>query len=292
MIALVGEPGVGKSRLVDSFLHVTPSADWQLGRCGCLSYGTSTPWLPVIELIRRHFGIEDRDDRQRAGAKLEAGLAAIGGAMAAISTPLRALLDLPLEDPDWQALSPPQRRRRMIDAVKSLLFMASERTPLALLFEDLHWVDGETLVLLDSLVESLVHHRILLLITYRPEFQHAWGHRACYLQVRVDPLREAGARQLLTALLGSDPGLAALERQLIARTEGNPLLLEEAVSDLAERGVLAGEPGRYRLAGAADQLHLPQTVQAILAARIDRLAPEAKTTSSCVGSGARSALHR
>ena len=121
------------------------------------------------------------------------------------------------------------------------------------------------------IVESLSSHRVLLLVTYRPEFQHGWGNRTCYQQVRVDPLPRAGAEQLLAALLGADPGLADLKHQLIARTEGNPLFLEEAVRDLAERGVLIGEAGNYSLLSTTVQLCLPQTVQAILAARIDRL---------------------
>jgi pimeloyl-ACP methyl ester carboxylesterase len=191
-------------------------------------------------------------------------------------TALLGLLGLPIEDPEWQALNPPQRRRRILDAVKGLLQLVSERAPLVLVFEDLHWADDETLALLDGLVGSLPTSRMLLLVNYRPEFEHRWGGRTYYNQLRIDPLPVDNAEQLLGALLGDDRSLAALERNLIERTQGNPLFLEEAVRDLAETGVLVGEPGNYRLARDDGAIRLPDTVQAILAARIDRLPPEAR----------------
>ena len=151
-------------------------------------------------------------------------------------TALLALLDLPVEDPEWQALNPPQRRRRILDAVKGLLQLESARAPLVLVFEDLHWADSETVALLDSLVDSLPTMRTLLLVNYRPEFEHRWGGRTYYTQLRIDPLPVDSAERLLDALLGDDPSLAALERTLVERTHGNPLFLEEAVRDLAETG--------------------------------------------------------
>jgi pimeloyl-ACP methyl ester carboxylesterase len=126
------------------------------------------------------------------------------------------------------------------------------------------------------LVDSLPAIRALLLLNYRPEFEHRWGGRSYYTQLRIDPLAADRAERLLEALLGDDPSLDPLQRTLIERTHGNPLFLEEAVRDLAETGTLAGEPGNYRLAGDPAEIRLPDTVQAILAGRIDRLPPEAK----------------
>jgi tetratricopeptide (TPR) repeat protein len=148
--------------------------------------------------------------------------------------------------------------------------------PLLLVFEDLHWIDSETQAALDMLVESLPTTRVLLLVNYRPEYQHSWGSKTYYTQLRLDPLPEASADVLLQALLGPDPGLLPLTQILIGRTQGNPFFLEESVRTLVETGVLVGERGTYHLAQPFDTLQVPATVQALLAARIDRLAPEDK----------------
>ena len=115
------------------------------------------------------------------------------------------------------------------------------------MFEDLHWIDSETQALLDSLVESLPTVSLLLLVNYRPEYQHAWGNKTYYTQLRLDPLPPASADAFLEALLGDDPSLEALKALLIERTQGNPFFLEETVRTLVETDELVGEPGRYRL---------------------------------------------
>ena len=157
-----------------------------------------------------------------------------------------------------------------------MLLRESQVQPLLLVCEDLHWIDTETQALLDTLVESLPTARLLLLVNYRPEYQHSWGSKTYYTQVRLDPLPPASADALLQALLGDDPSLTPLKRLLIARTEGNPFFLEESVRALVETGVLAGEPGAYRLTRPLPDIAVPATVQAVLAARIDRLPPDAK----------------
>jgi predicted ATPase len=153
-------------------------------------------------------------------------------------------------------------------------------------FEDLHWIDAETQALLDSLVEGLPTARLLLLVNYRPEYQHGWGSKTYYTQLRLDPLPPASADEFLHVLLSDAPSLAPLKQLLIARTAGNPFFLEESVRTLVETGVLVGEPGVYRLAQALPTIQVPATVQAVLAARIDRLPPEEKRllqTAAVVG---------
>jgi tetratricopeptide (TPR) repeat protein len=189
---------------------------------------------------------------------------------------LLSLLEVPVEDEAWGRLDPPQRRQRTLDAVKRLLLRESQVQPLMLLFEDLHWIDAETQVLLDSLVESLPTARLLLLVNYRPEYQHLWGSKTYYTQLRLDPLRSESAEDLLQALLGADGALQPLKQLLIERTEGNPFFLEESVRTLVETQVLVGERGAHRLVKALRTIQVPATVQAILAARIDRLPPEDK----------------
>jgi len=139
--------------------------------------------------------------------------------------------------------------------------------------EDLHWIDSETQAWLDLLGEGLPTARMLLLVSYRPEYQHRWGSKTYYQQLRLDALQLTSARELLDALLGRDPGLEQLQRLLIERTQGNPFFLEESVRALIESRTLAGKRGAYQLSGPIQKLQLPATTQAILAARIDRIAP-------------------
>jgi len=157
-----------------------------------------------------------------------------------------------------------------------VLLRESQGLPLLLVCEDLHWIDTETQVLLDSLVESLPTSQLLLLVNYRPEYQHGWGSKTYYTQLRLDPLPPMSADAFLHALLGDDASLQPLTPMLIARTEGNPFFLEESVRTLVETGVLQGERGAYQLGQALQTIQVPATVQAVLAARIDRLPPEEK----------------
>jgi tetratricopeptide (TPR) repeat protein len=180
------------------------------------------------------------------------------------------------DDSPFLHLDPPQRRQRTLDGLKRVPLRESQVQPLLLIFEDLHWIDTETQALLDSLVESLPTARLLLLVNYRPEYQHGWGSKTYYTQLRLDPLPPASADELLQALLGGDPSLGPLKQLLIVRTEGNPFFLEESVCTLLETGGLVGEPGTYRLAQTLPTIQVPATIQAVLAARIDRLPPEEK----------------
>ena len=220
--------------------------------------------------------MEDHDALRTVQAKVTGQILTLDAALQETLPAVLALLDALPEDSPFQALDPPQRRRRTLDGLKRVLLRESQVQPLLLVFEDLHWIDTETQALLDLLVESVPTARVLLLVNYRPEYQHGWGSKTSYTQLRLDPLPPASADELLQALLGDDPSLAPLTQLLIARTQGNPFFLEESVRTLVETGVLVGERGAYRLAQPLDTLHVPATVQALLAARIDRLPAEEK----------------
>jgi class 3 adenylate cyclase/tetratricopeptide (TPR) repeat protein len=274
VVAIVGEAGVGKSRLTYEFTHSHRVQDWLILEAPSVSYGKTTSYLPVIDLLKGYFKIGDRDDHREMRAKVLGRVLSMDRALEPLLPPLLALLDVPLDDPAWQILDPPQRRQRTLDAVKRLLLRESQAQPLLLVFEDLHWIDGETQALLDSLVESVGSARLLLLVNYRPEYEHRWGSKTAYSQLRLDTLPAESAAALLAALLGPDPGLAPLTQTLVKR--GNPFFLEETVRTLAETGALAGERGAYRLTRPVETLQIPATVQTILAARIDRLPADEK----------------
>ena len=241
-----------------------------------MSYGKATPYFPVVDLFKRYMHVEDGDEPRTVRAKVTGHLLTLDEALQETIPALLALLEALPADSPFLALDPPQRRQRTLAALKRVLLRESQVQPLLLVFEDLHWIDSETQALLDSLVESLPTAHMLLLVNYRPEYQHGWGSKTYYTQLRLDPLPPASADELLQALLGDDPSLAPLKQLLIARTEGNPFFLEESVRTLMESGVLVGEPGAYRLAKPVESLQVPATVQAVLAARIDRLSREDK----------------
>jgi class 3 adenylate cyclase/tetratricopeptide (TPR) repeat protein len=276
VVAAVGEAGVGKSRLLYEFVHSHRTQGWLVLEAASVSYGKATPYFPVVELLKRYVQVEDGDEPRTVRARVTGHLLTLDEALQDTIPALLALLEALPADSPFLRLDPPQRRQRTLTALKRVLLRESQVQPLLLVFEDLHWIDTETQALLDSLVESLPTAQILLLVNYRPEYQHGWGSKTYYTQLRLDPLPPASADALLQALLGDDPDLAPLTRLLIARTEGNPFFLEESVRTLVETGVLVGAPGAYRLAKPLESLQVPATVQAVLAARIDRLPPEDK----------------
>ena len=241
-----------------------------------VSYGKASAYLPVIELLRGYFGIDSRNDPRKIKELVTGKVLTLAPALATAVPPLLALLDVPVDEVSWTALEPSQRQQRTLDAVKHLLLRESEVQPLIVVFEDLHWIDADTQAFLDSLVESLPRARLLLLVNYRPEYRHAWGGKTYYRGLQIDSLPAESADELLAALLGPDAALGPLKRLLIERTEANPLFLEESVRALVETAALVGERAAYRLTRPVEQLTIPATVQAILAARIDRLSPEDK----------------
>ena len=239
--AIVGEAGVGKSRLVYEFTHSHRLQGWLTLESASVSYGKATSYLPVIDLLKGYFKIQDRDDLREIREKVMGKLLTLDEALKPTLPALLALLDVPVNDAAWQALEPGQRRQLTLDAVRRLMLREAREQPVLVIFEDLHWIDSETQALLDGLVEGLGSARLLLLVNYRSEYQHAWGSKTYYGQMRLDALPAGSAGELLDALLGEDPGLVPLKQLLVKR--GNPFFLEETVRTLVETKALAGEPG-------------------------------------------------
>ncbi|MFQ5946679.1 MAG: alpha/beta fold hydrolase, partial [Anaerolineae bacterium] len=271
VVAVVGEPGVGKSRLFFEFTRSHRTHGWLLLESSSVSYGKATSYLPIIDLLKGYFQVEDRDTTQRIREKVTGKVLTLDEQLKGSIPPLLWLLEsLPADDP-FRSLDPPQRRGQTLEALKQLLLRESQRQPLLLVFEDLHWIDSESQTLLDALVESLPTSRVLLLTNYRPEYEHRWTSKTYYTRLRVDPLPPESADELLLVLLGDAPSLDSLKSLLKERTGGNPFFLEETVRTLLETRALVGQRGAYRLEHDVDALQVPATVQALLAARIDRL---------------------
>ncbi|HWU41040.1 MAG TPA: AAA family ATPase, partial [Candidatus Acidoferrum sp.] len=219
VVGVLGEPGVGKTRLFYEFTHRHSLQGWLLLETWSMSYGKATAYLPVLELLKAYFQFEPRDDARKVREKVMGKLLTLDPALQPTLPAFLALLDVPGEDSQWQSLDPPQRRQRTLDALKRLVLRESQVQPLCLIVENLHWIDTETQAWLDSLIESLPTARLLLLVNFRPEYQHGWGHKSYYTQLRLDPLPPESAEALLQGLLGPDRTLQPLQQLLVQQTE-------------------------------------------------------------------------
>jgi class 3 adenylate cyclase/predicted ATPase len=274
IVAAVAEAGTGKSRLFHEFKAVLPT-ECKLLEAYSVSHDKSSAWLPVLEFLRGYFGIQDADDPVTRREKVRTRLAALDAGLGDVLPYLFALMSIQ-EPPDPLAQMDPQvKRQRTLEGLKRVILRESLNQPLVVVFEDLHWIDTETQSLLDLLVDSLANTRVLLLVNYRPEYRHNWSKRSYYSQLRLDPLGRESAEAMLSVLLSEEPGMGALKRLILERTEGNPFFIEEMVQALLDEGVLERNC-TVKLARPAEQVRLPPTVQGVLASRIDRLPSEQK----------------
>jgi hypothetical protein len=274
VVAAVAEPGVGKSRLFYEFKAVSES-QWMVLEAFSVSHGKATAYLPVMDFLHDYFRIVADDDARTRREKVGGKALMLDRALEDTLPYLLGLLGLSEGDDPLTGMDAQMRRRRTHEAIKRILLRESLNHPLMLIFEDLHWIDGETQALLNMMADSIGTARILLLVNYRPEYQHQWGSRTYYTQLRLDPLRRDSAEEMLQALLGDSAGLDALERLIVERTEGNPFFMEETVQVLVDEGALVRN-GAAKLTRPLGELRIPPTVQAILAARIDHLPPAGK----------------
>ena len=297
VLAVVGEAGMGKSRLLQNFLAHGVTSDWRVLEAPTVSYGKANLYYPVIELLRGYFSLTEETGLAKALSLVTEQVLRLSPNLCDTIAPILALLDaLPREESDasvgllpevslavaaYRNLEPQERRRRTFDALLRLFLSEGQKQPLLLVFEDLHWIDSETEELLNVVVENLARGRIFLLVNYRPGFTHVWANRDYYTRVRLAPLPPTGAQELLDSLLGSDDQLASLKALLIARTDGNPFFIEESVRSLAEAGVLVGARGSYRAAVRVESVRIPNKVQTVLAERIDRLPRAEKQLLQC-----------
>jgi class 3 adenylate cyclase/predicted ATPase len=271
IVGVVGEPGVGKSRLFYEFKQASQKSCLVLETFS-VSHGKAFPYRPLIELLRNYLHLGPQDDERRRREMITGKILTLDRSLEAGLPYLFYLLGLDEPDSELARMDPMLRRQRTFEAIKRILERESLDQPLELIFEDLQWLDRETEAFLDYFSVALANAPILLLVNYRPEYRHHWGPSGYYTQLRLDPLGQAEAAELLDALLGDDASLTALRPRLLTQTEGNPFFIEEVVQTLAEEQVLEGEAGHYRLRQMPEGLHIPTSVQGVLGARIDRLA--------------------
>ena len=267
---VVGEAGVGKSRLVHEIVRQLQG--WRVLGGGCAPYAIKTSYFPLAQILKSYCHVLDPDHPDEVRKKVAESIPPEAGDPAWLLPALFDVLGVLPADDAFRAVDPALRRRRTHDVLRQVFLAAAAARPLCLIVEDLHWIDVASREVLDGVVNGVAQASLLLLANYRPEYQHAWSHKSCYRQVRLDELPVENTGEMLDALFGVDAGLAPLKQQLASR--GNPFYLEETLRALAETKALAGSPGNYRLMRPVDALEVPATVHAVLAVRVDRLAPE------------------
>lgn len=275
IVAVVGEAGVGKSRLVHELLASRQAADWTVMEGSCSPGDRDVAFAPLVGMLRAWLGVSRQDSGTEIARRLARRIEEWGHGLRAAQPPLLALLDRPVDDKEWLALGAPLRRQRSIDALKLLIARASMDDPLVVLIEDAHWIDQATQGFLDGLVPTISSLHVLLVVTYRPEYRHEWANRPNYAQCRIEPLPAESAIELLGSLLGAGPHLDGIKRSIADRSGGNPFFIEEIVRSLDEAGVLSRPPGEHVNFDEV-AIAVPPTVQDVLAGRIDRLTAEAK----------------
>jgi transcriptional regulator with AAA-type ATPase domain/tetratricopeptide (TPR) repeat protein len=280
VVGLVGEPGAGKSRLLLEFTRTLDPETARLLRVLVSATEDPSGARPATSLLALLFGLTAGDAAAEIRDKLARGLVALD-LEETLLPPLAALLEVEVEDPDWIRLEPTRRARRMLEALRRVIVRESLARPVVLVLEDLHWIDADTEVAIDSLIDAVPSARLLVVLAYRPEYRHRWMSKTFYTQLRVDALPPPAAGELVGHLLGEAPDVAPLKQQLVEWTEGNPFFLEECVRMLSEAGILAGGAGGLQLAAEGGAHALPATVEDTLAARIHRLPADARHVLQC-----------
>ena len=270
VVALNGEAGIGKSRLFHEFV-ASARADCLVLETSAVPHGRSSPYLPVISLLRDHFQIVATDEEGVRRRKVADRVITLDPTLEDTLPYLYHLLGVAELSSPLRQMDARIRRQRTFEVLKRLLFRESLRQPLVLVFEDLQWADGETQATLDVLVESVMSARILLLVNYRPEYEHEWASKIHYTQLPLEALAPDAGDQMLSALLGGGTGLDQVKQLILEKSEGNPFFLEEIVQTFFDRGVLVRSPNGVVASSPVTAIRIPPTVQAVLAARIDRL---------------------
>ena len=291
--ALVGEPGIGKSRLVREFVRSCLRERCRVLECGSVPYGQSTAYLPLKELLATFFNVADGGDYQALREVVADKLGSLDSALQRYLPALLYILDIPTVDADWEQLDPHVRREKTSEALLQLLLAVSKVEPLLIVVEDLHWADSGTASFLADLLSCAAAARMMLLVTYRPSFREQLPAPHSLTELELNPLPSDNVSDLLDTLLGLDESLRSLKAVLVERTAGNPFFVEESVKSIAESGTMAGAPGAYQLTRQPIPVRVPSTVQPIIAERIDRLEPVHKQllqAAAVIGLNVRSAL--
>jgi predicted ATPase/class 3 adenylate cyclase len=277
VVGIVGEAGVGKSRLLLEFKsHIEDDFTYLEGRC--LQFASSMVFLPLLDILRSYCGLEEGEREFLVQKKLKEKITAVDGNLPGTLAPFQDLLSLKVDDEAWLNLEPKQKREKTFEALRDLLIRESQDKLLVLTIEDLHWMDKSTEAFLDYFIDWLAGARVLLLVLYRPEYNHQWGSKTYYNRIGLDQLTINSSAELVQAVLGQGEIVPELRELILGRAAGNPLFMEELTSTLLENGSIEKQDNRFVLSRKPSDIQIPDTIQGIIAARMDRLEDNLKRT--------------
>jgi class 3 adenylate cyclase/tetratricopeptide (TPR) repeat protein len=278
VVGITGEPGVGKSRLLLQLRSVLPQGEYSYLEGECHHYGDTVAYLPILDILRSYCGIEEGEQEALSRKKLQQRISQLDERLTVMLPPLQELMSLKVEDEQFLRLDPQLKRARIFEAVWSLLIRESQNRPLVLAVEDLQWIDKTSEEFLGYIIARLGGARIMLIILYRPEYSNPWTSKTYYSQIRVDELPLDASAEMVQAILKGGKAAEDLVRLILDRAAGNPLFMEEFTRSLVERGYIERKDGRYVLTVKPSDIQVPETVQGIISARMDRLEKVLKET--------------
>ena len=277
-VGIVGEAGVGKSRILLELRGMLPQEEYTYLEGRCLHYGGSMAYLPFLDILRSYFDIKEGERESVIKKKMKEKVNQLDEKLKGILPPLHEILSLKVDDEEYLNLQPQQRRERIFEAIRNLFIQESQNRPLVLAVEDLHWIDKTSEEFLTYLIGSLANAHILLVILYRPEYTPPWGSKSYYSQLNVDQLSARASAELVQSILEGGEVVPELRKLIIARAGGNPLFVEEFTHTLVENGSIQKKDHQYVLSMKASEIQVPDTIQEIIAARMDRLEDNLKRT--------------
>lgn len=277
VVGIVGEAGVGKSRFVYE-VHQKTNISCRFLESRCLQYSSNIPFLPIIECIESYFGIGKGMSEKAINQKLISGLSELDENLISLMPAFRDFLSLPVQDPDWETLDPKEKRGLIFEAVRNFFVSISQNTPLILILDDLQWVDKTSEEFLNYFIEWIPNSKILLVLLYRQEYKHPWASKSFYNQIGIYPLSKPDSRLFIQCLLNDTPVSPDVETLLVEKTAGNPLFMEELTYSLLESVSIEKKDNAYQLKTDMAQLQVPDSIQGIVAGRMDRLDDDIKNT--------------
>ena len=278
VVGVVGDAGVGKSRLLLEFRNHLPRGEFTYFEGQCLPFGSAMAYLPVLDILRSYFNIKEGDPESLIKKNVETRILKLDDKGHHVLAPFYDLLSLDAEDSAYKELEPRQKRELIFEAIGDLVIYESRKKTLIIVVEDLHWIDKTSEEFLDYLIGCLSDARILLLLLYRPEYTHPWESKSHYNRVGLGQLTPESSADLIRSILPDGEAVNQLEGFILERTSGNPLFMEELIHTLLENGSIRCAEGRCLLLKDATEIQVPDTIEGIIAARMDRLEDDIKRT--------------
>jgi class 3 adenylate cyclase/tetratricopeptide (TPR) repeat protein len=271
VVGVVGEAGVGKSRLLLELRNMLPMGEYTYLEGRCIHYGGSMAYLPILGILRSYLDIKEGDQEAVIRKKMEEKILQLDENLKSTFPPFQEILSLKVEDEAYLKVEPQEKRMRTFEAIRNLLVRESQDRSLVLAVEDLHWIDRSSEEFLEYLIGWLANTHILLILLYRPEYTHQWGSKSYYSKIGLDQLSTKTSAELVQSILEGAQIVPELRELILNRAAGNPLFMEEFTHSLLENGSIEKKDNQYVLSRGFVEIQVPETVQGIIAARMDRL---------------------